>query len=198
MDTFFLICLLLGATLMVCQFLLGLLGLGHHDTDVGGGHDIGHDVGGHDAHAHDAAHDAHAAWFVGVLTFRSLVAALTFFGLAGLTALVNFQLDPGPALAVALAAGCAALLLVAYMMRALHRLKAEGTARIERAVGLTGTVYIPVPPQKGGAGRVMLNLQNRTVEYRAVSAQDRALPTGSKVVVTAIVSSDTVEVAPAP
>jgi membrane protein implicated in regulation of membrane protease activity len=179
---------------MICQFVLSLLGLGdHHDTDAG--HDF-HGVGGHDVHhdVHHGSHDHQTSWFVGVLTFRTIVAALTFFGIVGLSA--HGRMDPGPNLAVATVAGLGALMLVALMMRSLHRLKAEGTARIERAVGQHGTVYVPIPGQKAGVGKVMLNLQNRTVEYQAVTP-DQQLPTGTKVVVTAVVSPDTVEVLPA-
>jgi hypothetical protein len=80
MEPVFLICAGLGGTLLVCQFLLGLLGLGHHDF---GGQDHGFE------HDHDQGHDAsdeHQSWFVGILTFRALVAALTFFGLGGMIA----------------------------------------------------------------------------------------------------------------
>src|SRR5262245_55206257 len=88
METAFIICAAVGGTLLVCQFLLTLLGLGeHHDV---GGHDVGgHDVGGHDVHqaghhGHDVGHDSAIHWFVSMLTFRTLMAGLTFFGLMGL------------------------------------------------------------------------------------------------------------------
>jgi hypothetical protein len=42
---------------------------------------------------------------------------------------------------------------------------------------------------------VTLRLQNRTVEYQALTPHD-ALPTGSKVVVTGVLGPDTVEVVP--
>jgi hypothetical protein len=199
METLYTACAVLGGTILVLQFLMSLLGLGHHG-DVGGhdfhdGSDI-HDVGGHDGHdtAHEVGHDTHVSWFVGVLTFRTLVAALTFFGLAGRAASAA-EAAPIEAFAAALAAGAAALFGVAYMMRALYSLKAEGTVRIHRAVGHTGTVYLPVPGSKAGVGKVHLNLQNRTVEYQAVTAQ-QALAAGSKVVVVGVVSNDTVEVIP--
>jgi hypothetical protein len=199
-ETFFLVCAIVGGTLLLCQFLMSLIGFGDHH-DAGGDHDF-HDAGGHDAHGdhadqsdhHDQA--AHHSWFVGVLTFRSLVAALTFFGLAGLSATVNFHQDPPQAIALALAAGAAALFGVAYMMKSLHRLKADGTVRIERAVGTNGTVYLTIPGEKAGAGKVTLKLQNRTVEYQAVTPKQQ-LPTGAKVVVTAVLGPDTVEVIPA-
>src|SRR4051794_4154516 len=80
MGTVYLICAAVGGTLFVCQFLLSLVGLGDH-----------HDFGGHEVHiehggGHDAAHQhggGGASWFIGMLTFRSMVAALTVFGLAG-------------------------------------------------------------------------------------------------------------------
>ena len=190
-ETIYLICAAVGGTLLLCQFVLGLIGIGdHHDGDAGG-HDY-HDHGDHHHGGHDA-HDTQASWFVGVLTFRSLVAALTFFGLAGLASTVNFQHEPVVALGIALAAGAGALFSVAYIMRLLGRLKSDGTVRIERAVGQRGTVYLTIPGQKGGAGKVTLNLQNRTVEYQAVTP-DQPLPTGARVVVTAVLGPDTVEV----
>jgi hypothetical protein len=211
----YLACAVTGGTLLVCQFLLSLLGLGGHDDvggdahDVGGdlhemgGHDVGgHEMGGHDGdgHGHDGhghGHDSGSNRLVSLLTFRTLVAALTFFGLAGLAAAAPRQLDPPWVLAVALAAGAGALFLVAWVMRLLKGLHAEGTARIERSVGKRGTVYLTVPGNKAGLGKVQLNLQNRTVEYQAVTGQ-QTLPTGTKIIVTAVVTRDTVEVAPAP
>ena len=43
-------------------------------------------------------------------------------------------------------------------------------------------------------GKVHINVQNRTLEYHAVTSQEQ-LPTGAKIVVVGIVSADTVEVA---
>ena len=199
METVFLLCAIVGGTLLICQFALGLLGFGHHDV---GGHDIHveapHDVG-HDAdhgHDHDADHDHGHSWFVGVLTFRAVVAALTFFGLAGMAA-TERGLEPLPSLGVALAAGAGALALVAFLMRSMARLRAEGNVRIDRAVGQTGTVYLSIPGHKAGAGKVHLKLQNRIVEYQAITALDE-LPTGSLVVVVSVAGPGTVEVAAAP
>jgi hypothetical protein len=192
MDLLFLVCAIVGGTLLICQFALGLLGFGHHDV---GGHDI-HVEAPHDAdhgHDHDADHDHGHSWFVGVLTFRAVVAALTFFGLAGMAA-TSRGLEPLPSLGVALAAGAGALALVAFLMRSMARLRAEGNVRIDRAVGHTGTVYLSIPGHKAGAGKVHLKLQNRIVEYQAITALDE-LPTGSLVVVVSIAGPGTVEVA---
>jgi membrane protein implicated in regulation of membrane protease activity len=200
METFYIACAAVGGTLLVCQFLMGLLGLGHHelggDHDFGGDHDVGadHDVGHGDGH-HEHGHAGGHSWFVGVLTFRTLAAAVTFFGLGGWLAVRQPHFDGLQSLPFALLAGGAALFAVAWLMRSLSRLQAEGNVRIERSVGKTGTVYLPVPGRKAGVGKVHLNLQNRTVEYQAVTSQE-PLPSGAKVVVVGVVGADTVEVAP--
>ena len=175
METAFLVCAALGGTLLVVQLVGTLVGLGadhdfDHGTDTGAGGD----------------------WFAGVLTVKTATAALAFFGIGGKIAL-NAELNEWSALAVAVGCGLAALYLVAFLMRSLHKLKADGTARIERSVGLPGTVYLRVPSARGGSGKVHLNLQNRTVEYRAVTAGTE-LPTGTPVKVVAVVNADTVEV----
>jgi hypothetical protein len=196
LTTVYTTCALLGATLLGCQFLLGVLGLGH-DHEIGG-HDF-HGDGGSDVHhgdGQDADHEAQSSWLVGVLTFRSVVAALTFFGLTGRAAAAA-DLTPPATLGLALAAGAGTLFAVAWMMRALYSLRAEGTVRIQRAVGQTGTVYLPIPGHRAGAGKVHLNLQNRTVEYQAVTAHE-PVATGTRIQVVAVVSPDTVEVIPAP
>jgi hypothetical protein len=183
METVYLVCALSGGTLLVCQFVLGLLGLGgEHDLD--GDHDLDTD--------HEVGHDHTGATFLTVLTFRTVTTSLAFFGLAGLAAGPMIA-DDTVTFGVALAAGAAALVFVVWLMKSLHKLKADGTARVDRALGQSGTVYLTVPGQKSGVGKVTLALQNRTVELQAVT-QAETLPTGSQVVVVSVLGPDTVEV----
>lgn len=201
MDTAYLICALVGGTLVACQFALTLLGLGGHH-DAGGDHDMGgHDAGGHDAAGHDTDHDQHvhasaASWFLSVLTFRTLTAGIAFFGLTGL-ALSSADATLEVTLAAAVAAGVAAVFAVGWAMKSFSRLNIDGTLHIRRAVGAAGTVYLSIPANKAGAGKVHVAMSGRLVEYKAMTA-DNDLPTGAKIVVVAIVNSDTVEVIPAP
>jgi hypothetical protein len=177
METAFLVCAVLGGTFVVLQLVAGLVGLG-------GDHDLDHDL--------DHAGGDHGNWFAGVLTVRTVTAALLFFGLGGLTALQYGAEEPA-AFGVALGAGVAALYAVVLIMRSLAGLKADGTARVHRAVGHTGTVYLRVPGGRAGPGKVHLMLQNRTVEYQAVTV-GAELPTGTPVRIVGVVNSDTVEV----
>lgn len=188
METVYLVCALLGGTLMLGQLVLMIFGHGGHD-DVGHAEHFGGD--------HAVGHEGEVSWLFGVLSFRTLTAAFAFFGLAGLGASQRLPDDPVVALLIALAAGLAALVLVAWVLRLLHRFQAEGTVRIDRAIGAAGTVYLPIPGGGRGAGKVMVNVQNRTMEYQAITAQPQELPTGTRVSVVAVVGPGTVEVAPA-
>jgi hypothetical protein len=200
---FYLITACAGGTLLVLQFLLGLVGLGgDHDTDID--HDIDHDIG-HDL-GHDLGHDAQggnegaghegATWLFHLLSLRTIAAGLTFFGLTGLTAW-HFGRDSVTTLLLAVAAGGGALVLVALILRGFRQLQEDGTLRIRRAIGVVGTVYLRVPGQRSGTGKITVKLQNRSVELLAMTSGEE-LPTNSRAVVVGVVSSDTVEVAPVP
>jgi hypothetical protein len=181
METVFIVCAILGGTLVLCQVVAGLIGFGADadvDTDAGADHDLG-----------DADH---GNGFLGMLSIRAITSALLFFGLGGMTALY-YGADELAAFGIAVGAGIATLYAVAVMMKAIAQLKHDGTTRVERSIGRTGTVYLRVPAGRTGPGKVQVMLQNRTVEYQAVTAGSE-LATGTPIRVVAVVNSDTVEV----
>jgi hypothetical protein len=201
MDTIFFWCAIVGGTVLVCQFLLTLFGMGDggadldagspefgHIGDVGG---AGHDVGGNAAGDHHDLH--HSTGIFKIISFRTLVAAVTFFGVAGMAAR-DSGLEPPVTFILALAAGGAAMFGVYYLFHSLTRFDFDGNLRIERAVDKVGTVYVPIAANNKGAGKIHLRLQNQLVEFQAVTAGER-LATGATVVVTRVVGPDTVEVA---
>jgi len=193
METAFLICAIVGGTLIACQFLLTLLGIGgdHDSADHGG-----HDVGGHDAgHAHGHGETDHgSSWFFSMITIRTVAAAAAFFGLSGLAA-TRAGLEPAPTIAIAVAAGAGAFFAVGWLMRFLHKLNLDGTIQIDRAVGCRGSVYLSIPAAKAGLGKVHVTVVNRMLEYQAQTSQD-ALTAGTPIVVVGVIGPDTVEVAP--
>ncbi len=205
--------------------MLGLLGdsvdtdLSH---DVGAGPDVGGDLAGdaggeihgdfhgdvqgdsppnmvaaaHGAHDTYVGHAYGTVWLFKMLSFRTIVAALAFFGIAGLAGL-SADLSPLVVLVLAAAAGLVAMYGVYWLMQTLYQLRAEGTVRIERAVGLLGSVYLRIPAERSGEGKVTLNLQNRTMEYAAMTAGSE-LRTGSRVVVTGVIGPGILDVVAAP
>lgn len=178
------VCAAIGGTVLVCQFIMTLLGMSDIDN-VDVATDLADDMPGSQGH-HGTT------WLFGVISFRTIVAALAFFGVTGLAGLSGGLTPPGTAV-ISIAAGLSAMYLVHWVMLTLHRLRAEGTVRIERAVGMPGTVYLRIPAARAGTGKVTVSLRDREMEFLAITASD-ALPTGAKVVVTGIVGADTVEV----
>lgn len=183
MTTLFLACAALGGGLLVLQLVLSLIGIGDH----GGGHlpHVGEDV------------EAGLQLF----SVRALSAGLGFFGVGGLTGLSlaghsAFGVAVGLALGATL--GVAALVAVAAATRAMLRFEDDGTVRIEGAVGISGDVYLTIPAGRAGMGKVHVPLQNRIVEYQALTLHNDALPTGARILVVDVAGPDTVVVVPDP
>ena len=183
METIFLLCAIVGGTVLVIQFALSLVGLDANRTDV----DIVDDLPDGDVGHHSST------WLFSIISFKTVVAALAFFGIGGMAARTG-GIDRIPTLFIALICGGAAMVLVHFLMRSLYKLNEDGNLRVERAVGSRGTVYVPIPGGKAGAGKVQLKLQNRIAELHAMTAEQNKLPTGARVVVVGIISSNTVEV----
>ena len=213
MQELFLICAAVGGTVFLCQFVLTLMGIGSDDFDVS--HDVPHDMGGGDAahwggvgghdvsggdHGGDGATHGHShgsTWLFGVISFRTVVAALTFFGLAGFAALQGGQAAP-TALVLAVICGGAAMYGVHWLMQVMYRLGQDHTLRIGQAIGRRGAVYVPIPGSRSGEGKVQVTVQERIVEYVATTSGADELPTGAQVVVTRVVRPGVVEVELAP
>ena len=194
METVFLVCAAIGGVILLCQFVLTLAGVGgdhdiatDHSPDFGAGHDMS---GGHAAD-HGAEHGA--TWYFHVLSFRSICAAVTFFGLGGLAAAASPSFS-SLSFPISLASGFVAMVAVGWLMSLLSNLQAEGTVHIERAVGTSATVYLTIPPAGEGAGKVTVKVQNRTMEYRAVTQEKQAFKTGESVLVVGVLEPDTLEV----
>ncbi len=87
MGTLFLICAVIGTTILVIQFVLTIIGFGSEAFDIdipSGADDVDFDV---DADVGDTIGDhVDSSWLFGVISFRTIVAAIAFFGLAGLAA----------------------------------------------------------------------------------------------------------------
>jgi membrane protein implicated in regulation of membrane protease activity len=197
METLYLLCATIGGTILVVQTILLVIGGGHGDGDFDAGdlHDghfdghVGHDHGHGADHAADHAGDT----FLKLLSFKTLVAFVTFFGLGGLACL-QAGLSSVPSLAIALGAGFLALYLVAYLMTAMSRLQSRGNIDFKNAVGERGRVYLRVPGSNAGLGKITLALQGRTVACKAVT-RGPEIPSGSNVRVVSV-AADTLEVEP--
>jgi hypothetical protein len=206
LNTIFLLAAVIGGTVMVCQFLMMFLGMGDDGSgDIGADADLSMDVDGIDGvDGPDADH--HTSWShaadadVGhpdasrifeILSFRSVVAAVAFFGFAGKASLASELSDP-QALLIGLAAGGAAMYGIYWVMLQIYRLRTSGNEDINNAIGQPARVNVAIPKQGAGAGKVQLVLQNRTVEYEAVTSAETPFKSGDQVFVVDILGPDKV------
>jgi membrane protein implicated in regulation of membrane protease activity len=179
--------------LLLVQTVLTFVGLGGHEDGPDGAdmsdfdaHDFdAHDVGGHDAGAdiHDG-HDGHDAGdAVGgfrFFTVRGIVAFFCIFGWTGF-ALSDTALPPAAMLIISFFAGLLAMLLIGLMFYAVRRMQDNGNLRYSNAIGQEAKVYIPVPAQRAGSGKVLVTIQERLVEADAVTDEESRITTGSPV-----------------
>ncbi len=186
MVTFYTICAIVGSVILLVQLALTIVGADHHSGDALHGAGLGAEYT--DTHAG-------ASSFFHVLSFRSIVAAIAFFGLGGRAALAA-DMPAYFAFMAALGGGTIAMILVAWLMKLLFSLRAEGNVHIQNCIGMPATVYLSIPGAKKGVGKVTIAVQQRTMEYAAVTGADASIPTGARVVVVGISGADTLEVEP--
>ena len=171
MMTIFMGCAVFGTAVLIIQFALAAIGLDGDDIET----------------------NSDGSWFFSVLSLKSLVAAVAFFGLGGIAA-DSFGLPSYIAILSGLVAAAFAMVLVAWLMHLLYDLRSDGTVHIENTLGLPAEVYLSIPAHNTGVGKVTVTVQNRTMEYKALT-EGHALDTGTPVMVTDIAAEDTLKVA---
>jgi hypothetical protein len=169
-TTVFLWCAVVGGAVLIFQLVAGVIGLDH-------------------GHAHDA-HHGDGVEGLNLLSIRSIAAGVAFFGLIGLAAR---PLGSIIATVAALVAGAVATVGVAAIVKTFGRLERDATLSLGSAVGQTGTVYLSIPGQRSGVGKIHITVQSRLVECLAVTDED-PLPTGASVLVVDLEKTDTVVV----
>jgi len=170
-----------ASALLVLQLVLMLFGL---DADIGADVDLDADVGG-------ASGDAGT----GVLSVRAIIGFFTGFGWGGVAA-VNAGLTGLAAALAALASGGVFMLGVVVLVRGLLSLQASGAPDYANAIGQTGAVYLPVPPNMEGPGQVEVLVQGRLAIVQAFTRADRRLENRERVRVVAVMDRNTVVVEP--
>ncbi len=171
------------SVLFVIQFVLSLIGL-DFDTDA----DI------------DIPSDSPDSGFgletdFTIFSVRSIIAFFTFFGWAGVLVLRSGG-STGAAIGFACLSGFSAMLLVGYMMYLFSKLTEEGNLDINEALFNTGEVYLKIPANKEGYGKVHLKINGSLRELDAITTEGETLPTGSQVRVIEVLEDNLLLVEP--
>jgi len=177
LSKLYITCAIAGGTVLLGQTGLNLFGIGG-DTDVDPDVDVD-DLDGGDS--------------LNFLSVRALAGFLTFFGLVGWVGTDAGWGQVGT-VGAAFASGTSVMFLVAFLMRMFQRLASSGNVKPENAVGKTARVYLRVPAERSGKGKITVRVQDRSMEYEAVT-RGPELPTGSECRIVEMITEGTFEVA---
>ncbi|MBO4475988.1 MAG: NfeD family protein [Bacteroidales bacterium] len=170
----------------VMTFLGADAGDSDFDTDVSGDVPDGSD-------APDGA-DAHGTG-QGLLTFRNFV---NFFLGFGWTAIIlkSSIASTGLLMLVSILVGIALVVLVMLLFKWLSSMQQAGNINVfTSAVGCEGKVYLTIPAERSGSGKVQITINNSVREYEALT-DGEALKTGTRIRVTEVIDADTLLVEP--
>jgi len=135
------------------------------------------------------------AWVLSMFNFQGVVAGATVFGLAGLAATAA-KISMWPALAIAFAAAFAMMAVVDGVFTLMANMESDGTIDLQQAVGKAATVYLGIPAKNEGQGKITMSLQQRLMEFPAVTFKDAPLEAGRNVQVVAVVDGSVMLVVP--
>lgn len=138
----------------------------------------------------DAADAGHGTG-LGLLTFRNFVNFIIGFGWSAIL-LKDAIPSTTLLLIIAIAVGVALVFLVMTLFRWLGSMQQSGNINVfKSAVGCEGKVYLAIPGQRSGTGKVQITINESVREYDAVT-DGPTLPTGAAIRVVEAVGSETV------
>lgn len=124
-------------------------------------------------------------------TFRNLVNFL--LGMSWTAILLNGQITSKALLMlIAFAVGAAIVFAVMMMFKGLSKMQQSGNIDVfKSAVGCSGKVYLTVPGERKGSGKVQININNSVREYDALTDSEDDLKTGTSIKVTEVLDAST-------
>ncbi|WP_065220341.1 MULTISPECIES: NfeD family protein [Butyricimonas] len=166
-------CITLFASLVfIIQTILTFVGM---DADGGMDVDMGSDMPG----------DGDAGPFQ-LFTFRNFINFLLGFGWS----IISFQgVIQNQFILILVAAVIGVLLVIAVMaiFRFMSRMEQSGTIQMANAVGCRGNVYLKIPANKRGEGKVQISIQGAIREFDAITLGEE-LETGAPIQVVEVVN----------
>lgn len=161
-----------STAILIIQTVLQLIGIG--------GDDVPEDIDGDGIPDSDLDAAAAADDGLSLFSIRGILSMLCITGWLGV-GLLETALPDWAAILIAVAAGVATLIGIAFLMRGIYKLQSSGNIDISNAIGKVAQVYIPIPAAGAGSGKVTITLQEKFCEYTAITAAAEALKTGSYV-----------------
>ena len=152
---------------------------------------IGADVDGaadFDMDASDISGDLDGG--INLYTFRNFINFILGFGWTAIL-LKDSVKSKAVLIIVAALVGVALVAIVMYLFKLLASMQQSGNIDVSKmAVGCTGKVYIPIPAERGGTGKVQITINNSVREYIALTDGD-AIKTDTPIKVVEVLNDNT-------
>ncbi len=178
-------CALVASTVFLVQMVLTMLGMDGHDVDVD--FDTA-DFGDMDSDTMDMG------GAVSLFSIRNMVNFFVGFGWAGIS---FHHLIPSPLLLVlvSVAVGCLFVWVFFLIKKQMKRFEANGAFDIKNCQGRTANVYLRIPGENAGKGKVQISVNGAFHEVDALT-DGEAIASGQKVRVVEIIDGETLRVSP--
>lgn len=145
-------------------------------------------IGGHSADALNADFDGHLdhgdATFQ-LFSLRNLINFLLGFGWSGI-AFYNAISNKAILLVLATVVGIIFIFIFFFLISQILKLTEDNTFKLESLKGKTGEVYINIPADKMGKGKILIAVNGATHELDAMTLSGQMIPSSTMVQVTEI------------
>ena len=164
-----------ASLIFVIQTVMTFLGLGDHDADF-------------DLDTSDGSFDADPS--MNLLTFRNLVNFCLGFGWTAV--LMHEKIQSNALLIiVSVIVGILLVTVVMWIFKWLSEMQQTGNIDVHKsAIGCEGKVYLTIPGERKGEGKVQITINNAVREYDAVT-DGETIPTGKAIKVTEVINDYT-------
>ena len=112
------------------------------------------------------------------ISLKNIVAFFTVFGWSGI-GFINMGMAPFKVIIFATFCGILMMVLMATLFYFMSKLAESGTLKMKNAIGKLGEVYLVIPANRGGMGKVQLNVQGSMRTLNAITDDKKTIPTSS-------------------
>lgn len=123
-------------------------------------------------------------------TFRNLVNFILGFGWTAILLKDKIE-SKGILLIVSILVGVSLVAIVMYMFKWLSGMQESGNINVyKQAIGCNGKVYLTIPGERKGTGKVQININNAVREYDALT-DGETIKTGTSITVVEVIDGST-------
>ena len=127
---------------------------------------------------------------INLYTFRNFINFILGFGWTAIL-LKDSVKSKAVLIIIATLVGIALVAIVMYLFRLLAKMQASGNIDVNTmAVGCTGKVYLTIPGERKGVGKVQISINNSVREYEALTDGD-TIKTDTAIKVVEVINDST-------